>query len=36
MAHLGVELAHLGPGEVDLVVPFHKGLTQQQGFFMPA
>jgi uncharacterized protein (TIGR00369 family) len=33
MGHLGVTLAHLAPGEVDLVVPFHRGLTQQHGFF---
>ena len=33
MGHLGVELAHVGPGEVDLVVPFHKGLIQQHGYF---
>ena len=33
MAHLGVELAHVGPGEVDLVVAFHDGLTQQHGYF---
>lgn len=33
MAHLGIELVHLGAGEVDLVVPYHKGLTQQHGFF---
>jgi uncharacterized protein (TIGR00369 family) len=33
MGHLGVELAHLAAGEVDLAVPYHKGLTQQHGFF---
>jgi uncharacterized protein (TIGR00369 family) len=33
MAHLGVELAHVAPGEVDLVVAFHEGLTQQHGYF---
>jgi uncharacterized protein (TIGR00369 family) len=33
MAHLGVELAHVAPGEVDLVVAFHKRLTQQHGYF---
>ena len=33
MGHLGVELAHVAPGEVDLVVPFQEGLTQQHGFF---
>jgi acyl-coenzyme A thioesterase PaaI-like protein len=25
MGHLGVELAHVAPGEVDLEVPFHEG-----------
>jgi acyl-coenzyme A thioesterase PaaI-like protein len=33
MGHLGVELAHVAPGEVDLEVAFHQGLTQQHGFF---
>jgi uncharacterized protein (TIGR00369 family) len=33
MGHLGVELAHVAPGEVDLVVAYHQGLTQQHGFF---
>mgnify|MGYP006171815463 FL=1 len=33
MGHLGVVLAHLAPGEVDLMVPFQEGLTQQHGFF---
>ena len=33
MGHLGVALAHVAPGEVDLVVPFQPGLTQQHGFF---
>lgn len=33
MAHLGVEIAHLAPGVVDLVVPFRKNLTQQHGYF---
>ena len=33
MGHLGVALQHLAPGEVDLVVPFQPGLTQQHGFF---
>ena len=33
MAHLGVKLAHVAPGEVDLAVAFHEGLTQQHGYF---
>ena len=33
MGHLGVRIAHLAPGEVDLAVPFQPGLTQQHGFF---
>jgi uncharacterized protein (TIGR00369 family) len=33
MGHLGVELVHVAPGEVDLVVAYHQGLTQQHGFF---
>ena len=33
MGHLGVALHHVAPGEVDLVVPFQPGLTQQHGFF---
>ena len=33
MGHLGVELAHLAPGAVDLVVPFQQKLTQQHGYF---
>jgi uncharacterized protein (TIGR00369 family) len=33
MGHLGVELVRVAPGEVDLMVPFHEGLTQQHGFF---
>jgi uncharacterized protein (TIGR00369 family) len=33
MGHLGVTLAHLAPGEVDLTVPFRVELTQQHGFF---
>lgn len=33
MAHLGVTIGHLAPGEVDLVVPFRSELTQQHGYF---
>ena len=33
MGHLGVKLARVAPGEVDLVVAFEAGLTQQHGFF---
>jgi uncharacterized protein (TIGR00369 family) len=33
MGHLGVELAHVAPGEVYLEVAFHEGLTQQHGYF---
>ena len=33
MTHLGIELVHLAAGEVDLMVPFQGGLTQQHGFF---
>jgi uncharacterized protein (TIGR00369 family) len=33
MGHLGIALVHLAPGEVDLVVPYQKGLTQQHGYF---
>src|SRR5918994_3158157 len=33
MAHLGVEIAHLAPGEVDLSVAFRRDLTQQHGYF---
>lgn len=33
MAHLGATIAHLAPGEVDLVMPYKAELTQQHGFF---
>ncbi len=33
MDHLGVKIAHLAPGEVDLVAEFQPELTQQHGFF---
>ncbi len=33
MQHLGVEIGHLAPGEVDLVLPFRAELTQQHGYF---
>lgn len=33
MSHLGVEISHLAPGEVDLLVPFREQLTQQHGYF---
>ncbi|MEJ8574700.1 PaaI family thioesterase [Microbaculum marinum] len=33
MAGLGAEIAHLAPGEVDLVLPYRPDLTQQHGFF---
>lgn len=33
MTSLGVEVAHLAPGEVDLMLPFRPDLTQQHGFF---
>ena len=33
MNSLGVEVAHLAPGEVDLALPFRPDLTQQHGFF---
>ncbi len=33
MGHIGVALAHVAPGEVDLVAPFQPRLTQQHGFF---
>jgi len=33
MVTLGVELAHVAPGKVDLAVGFRDGLSQQHGFF---
>jgi uncharacterized protein (TIGR00369 family) len=33
MRTLGVELVHLAPGEVDLVMPHRPELTQQHGYF---
>jgi uncharacterized protein (TIGR00369 family) len=33
MAHLGIDISHVAPGEVDLVVPFRESLTQQHGYF---
>ena len=33
MGHLGIEMVHLAAGEVDLSVPYQKGLTQQHGYF---
>ncbi len=33
LKHLGVEIAHLAPGEVDLALPFRPELTQQHGYF---
>jgi len=33
MRFLGVEIRHLAPGEVDLVLPFRADLTQQHGYF---
>lgn len=32
MTTLGARLAHLAPGEVDVVLPFRPDLTQQHGF----
>ena len=32
MASIGATLAHVGPGEVDIVLPFRDDLTQQHGF----
>jgi uncharacterized protein (TIGR00369 family) len=32
MATIGAELVHVAPGEVDIVLPFSKQLTQQDGF----
>ncbi|MEM8876902.1 MAG: PaaI family thioesterase [Pseudomonadota bacterium] len=33
MATLGAELAHVAPGEADIVLPFTDDLRQQHGFF---
>ena len=33
MRHLGAELAHIGPGQVDIVLPHRAELTQQHGYF---
>jgi uncharacterized protein (TIGR00369 family) len=33
MTTLGVEIAHVAPGEVDLVLPYRPELTQQHGYF---
>jgi uncharacterized protein (TIGR00369 family) len=33
MTMLGVEIAHLAPGEVDLALPYRADLTQQHGYF---
>lgn len=33
METLGVEIARIAPGEVDLVPPYKPGLTQQHGYF---
>lgn len=33
LSYLGISLAHLAPGEVDLTLPFSENLTQQHGFF---
>lgn len=33
MNSLGVEVGHLAPGAVDLMLPFRADLTQQHGFF---
>lgn len=33
MTSLGVEVAHLAPGEVDLALRFRPDLTQQHGYF---
>jgi uncharacterized protein (TIGR00369 family) len=32
MRTLGIEIEHLEPGELDLVMPYHSGYTQQHGF----
>jgi uncharacterized protein (TIGR00369 family) len=33
MEHLGVVIGHLAPGEVDLILPFRRALTQQHRYF---
>jgi hypothetical protein len=33
MRHLGAQLAHVGPGRVDIVLPHRPELTQQHGYF---
>lgn len=33
MATLGAEMTRVEPGLVEIVLPFHKGLSQQHGFF---
>lgn len=33
MAHIGAQLTHIAPGEVDICLPFASTLTQQHGFF---
>ena len=32
MATIGAALTHVGPGEVDITLPFREDLTQQDGF----
>ena len=33
MATLGAEMTRVEPGVVEIVLPFHEGLSQQHGFF---
>jgi len=33
MAHLGARIAHIGPGEVHIVLPSRPEVTQQHGYF---
>ena len=33
MRYLGAELAHVGPGECEIVLPYREELSQQHGFF---
>lgn len=33
MAHIGAHMARVGPGQVEIEVPFRAELTQQHGFF---
>ncbi|HEX5540040.1 MAG TPA: PaaI family thioesterase [Micromonospora sp.] len=33
MAHLGAQLAHIGPGSVHIVLPSRPEVTQQHGYF---